>query len=65
MDRSEAYHILRCHHALREEGIGPMPEMPEDDEILERAARLAGDLIPEHDRWVFEDGDEPGWWKQP
>jgi len=64
MNRSEAYHILRCHVALGDEGIGPSDEQPEDDEIIRTAARLAGDLIPEYDRWVFEDGDEPGWWKQ-
>lgn len=65
MTLEEAYHILRCHVALGDEGIGPEPEMPEDDKIIRTAARMAGHLIPEHGRWVFEDGEEPGWWKKP
>lgn len=63
MNRSEAYHILRCHVALGDEGVLPSPWEPGDVVILEQAARLAGDLIPECDRWVFEDGYTPGWWK--
>jgi hypothetical protein len=63
MNRLEAYHVLRCHVALGDEGIGPEPGRPEDSEILDRAARLAGDLIPEYSRWVFEQGREPGWWR--
>lgn len=63
MDEATAWLLLRCLVALGDEGIGPDDEQPGDDALWDQAARLAGGKIQDYNRWVFEDGREPGWWR--
>ena len=58
MTPDEAWWILRAEIELADEGIGVGQHTSKttgDSAILGEAFRLAGDKIPEYDRWVFKD----------